>query len=417
MGMAFIDRLLGRKVEQKSVSFDPVWLDWFGSRVSKSGVQVNWERALDVSTVFACIRVIAEGVAQVPLRVMQELPNGKGSVPAIDHPLYKVLNSKPNKWQTSFALRETMIFHLALTGNAFFYKNIVRNQVRELIPIDPGSVTITRNNDYSLTYTVSGIDGRSMDFPQSLIWHIRGPSWDTWRGMDAVRQAREAIGLTIATENTQAEMHANGLQTSGVYSTDAKIDPEKYKQIQAWIAAQVGGQNRHKPFVIDSGFKWTPQSMTGVDAQHLDTRKFQIEEICRSFRVLPPMVGHSGQAMTFASAEQIFLAHVIHTLMPWVVRIEQSIDNDLLDGTEDEAFFAKFNMNSLLRGAAADRATFYSKALGAGGSPAWMTQDEVRAEEDLNAEGGEASKLPKPTNIAGVAPPAKPQSGKQDQNT
>lgn len=410
--MGIIDRLLGRKTEEKAVSFDPVWLDFFGARQSKAGVPVSWERALDVSTVFACIRVIAEGVAQVPLRVMRELPNGKGSEPALDHPLYKVLNSKPNQWQTSFALRETMIFHLALTGNAFFYKNIVRNRVKELIPIDPGCVTITRNNDYSLTYTVTGIDGRSMDFPQSLIWHIRGPSWDTWRGLDAVRQAREAIGLTIATENTQAEMHANGLQTSGTYSTDQKIDPEKYKQIQAWIAAQIGGSNKHKPFVIDSGFKWTQQSMSGVDAQHLETRKFQIEEICRSFRVLPPMVGHSGQAMTFASAEQIFLAHVIHTLMPWVVRIEQSIDNDLLDGDEDEGFFAKFNMNSLMRGASADRATFYSKALGAGNSPAWMTQDEVRAEEDLNAKGGDASNLPKPTSVAGAS--QKPPDDAQD---
>lgn len=414
--MGIIDRLLGRKVEEKGVSFDPVWLDFFGSRVSKAGVPVSWERALDVSTVFACIRVIAEGVAQVPLRVMLELPDGKGSLPATDHPLYKVLNSKPNRWQTSFAMRETMIFHLALTGNAFFYKNIVRNRVKELIPIDPGHVTITRHNDYSLTYRITGLDGSSIELPQELVWHIRGPSWDTWRGLDAVRQAREAIGLTIATENTQAEMHANGLQSSGTYSTDQKIDPEKYKQIQAWIAAQIGGGSKHKPFIIDSGFKWTQQSMTGVDAQHLETRKFQIEEICRSFRVLPPMVGHSGQAMTFASAEQIFLAHVVHTLMPWIVRIEQSIDNDLLDGDEDAAFFAKFNVNSLLRGAHKDRGEYYAKALGSGGAPAWMTQDEVRGEEDLNAKGGEASKLPKPTNVAGAQPPTKPHDGQQDPN-
>jgi HK97 family phage portal protein len=285
-----------------------------------------------------------------------------------------------------------------------------------LIPIDPGCVTITRNNDYSLTYTVTDLAGRSMTLPQSMVWHIRGPSWDTWRGLDAVKQARESIGLTIATENTQAEMHANGLQTSGVYSTDNKIDPEKYKQIQAWIAAQVGGTNRHKPFVIDSGFKRTPQSMTGVDAQHLDTRKFQIEEICRAFRVLPPMVGHSGQAMTFASAEQIFLAHVIHTLMPWIVRIEQSIDNDLLDGDEDAEFFAKFNVNSLLRGAHKDRGEYYAKALGAGGAPAWMTQDEIRYEEDLNAMGGEAAKLPKPTNVGGAGSQQQKPASQGNQN-
>lgn len=411
--MGLIDRLLGRRAEEKAVSFDPVWLDWFGSRQSKAGVPVNWERALDVSTVFACIRVIANGVAQVPLRVMKELPDGKGGTPATEHPLYAVLNRRPNKWMTSFELRETLIFHAALTGNAFFYKNMVRGQVRELIPIDPGCVTITRNNDYSLTYTVSGIDGRSMDFPQSLIWHIRGPSWDTWRGLDAVQQAREAIGLTIATENTQAELHANGAMPSGVYSTDQKIDPEKYKQIQAWIAAQVSGANRHKPFVIDSNFKWTPQSMSGVDAQHLETRKFQTEQLCQSLGVFPQMIGHAGQAMTFASAEQVFLAHVVHTLGPWWERIQQSIDVNLLDGPEDAGYYAKFNANGLLKGAHKDRAEFYSKALGTGGSPAYMTPNEIRALEDLNPiEGGD--ELPKPTNVGGAPAPDKPKDGAQD---
>lgn len=420
--MGILDKLFRRNAEQKAVTFDPVWLDFYGSRVSKAGVSVSWERALDVTTVLACIRVIAEGISQVPLRVMRNIDGGNGSEPAYDHPLYKVLYRKPNPWMTSFALRETMVMHLALTGNAFFYKNMVRGQVKELIPIDPGHITITRNNDYSLTYRVSALDGTTQDFPQALIWHVRGPSWDTWRGLDAVRQARDAIGLTIATETTQAEMHANGLQMAGVLSTDQKIDSEKYKQLQAWVAAQVGGSNKHKPFIIDSGLNWTASSMTGVDAQHLETRKFQIEEICRAMRVLPPMVGHSGQSMTFASAEQIFLAHVVHTLMPWAARLEQSIDNDLLDGREDEGFFAKFNMNSLLRGAHTDRAEYYSKALGTGGAPGYMTQNEVRALEDLNPiDGGD--ELPKPTNVGGAsagndAPSGnKPKDGTQDPKT
>lgn len=410
--MGVWDWLRGRKTESKAVSFDPAWIDYFGARASKSGVPVSWDRALDVTTVLACVRVLAEGIAQPPLRIMQTTPDGRGAVPATEHPLYRVLYRRPNPWMTSFALRETMVMHLALAGNAYFYKNMVRGRVKELIPFDPGCITITRNNDYSLTYRVSALDGTTQDFPQSLIWHVRGPSWDTWRGLDAVRQAREAIGLTIATENTQAEMHANGLQMAGTYSTEQKIDPEQYKKIQAWISAQVGGSNKHKPFVIDSGFKWTPQSMTGVDAEHLETRKFQIEEVCRAFRVLPPMVGHSGQSMTFASAEQIFLAHVIHTLMPWAVRIEQAIDNDLLDGPEDAGYFAKFNMNSLLRGAHKDRGEFYAKALGTGGSPAYMTPNEIRALEDLNpVEGGD--ELPKPTNVGGASPENTPK-GQQD---
>lgn len=397
--MGLFDWLPGRKSEQKGVIFSPAWDSFFGLGKPKSGVDVNWQTAIDVSVVYACIRVIANGVAQVPLRVMKELPDGKGWEPAKEHPLYKVLGAKPNRWQTSFALRETMILHLALTGNAYFYKNIVRNRVVELIPIDPGSVSIERKRDYSLVYTVSGIDGTTMQLPQELVWHVRGPSWDTWRGLDPVRQAREAIGLTIATETTQAELHANGLQMSGTYSTEQKIAPDDYVKIQKWIEAQVGGSNKHKPFVIDSGFTWTPQTMKGVDAQHLETRKFQVEQICHAFGVFPAMIGHPSQSMTFASAEQVFQAHVVHTLTPWITRLEQSIDNDLLDGREDDGFSAHFNMNSLQRGAFKDRYDGYSKALGSGGSPAWMTPNEIRALEDLNpTEGGD--KLPVATSVA-----------------
>jgi HK97 family phage portal protein len=404
--MGIWSRLTGRKAEQKSVGFSQQWNDYFALTAPKSGVAVNWQSALEVSVVYACIRAIANGVAQVPLRVMKELPNGKGWEPAPEHSLYKVLNRKPNRWQTSFAMRETMILHLCLTGDAFFYKNIVRNQVKELIPIEPGCVSYRRNPDYSITYTVSSPDGTTQDFPQELIWHIRGPSFDTWRGLDPVRLARETIGLTIATENTQAELHANGMQMSGTYSTTNKLGPEDYKQIQNWIAAQTGGANRHKPFVIDSGFTWTPQAMSGVDAQHLETRKFQVEQICHAIGVFPPMIGHAGQAMTFASAEQVFQAHVVHTLSPWYERIEQSISNDLLDGPEDEEYFAKFNYNALQKGAFKDRFEGYAKALGSGGSPAWMTQNEIRALEDMNPkEGGD--ELPKPTNAvpsSGAAP-------------
>lgn len=402
--MGIWDWLPGRKVEAKGVVFSREWENYFAMTAPKSGVPVNWQSALDVSVVFACIRAIANGISQVPLRVMRELPNGAGWEPAPEHPLYKVLNRKPNTWQTSFSMRETMILHLCLTGDAFFYKSMVRGRVKELIPLDPGSVSVRRNGDYSLTYQISHPDGTSMTLPQSAIWHVRGPSWDTWRGLDPVRLARETIGLTIATENTQAELHANGLQMSGTYATDQKLDPEKYKQIQAWIAAQVGGANKHKPFVIDSGFTWTPQSMKGVDAQHLETRKFQVEQICHAFGVFPPMIGHAGQSMTFASAEQVFQAHVQHTLNPWVERIEQAIDNDLLDGPEDEGYGARFNMNSLLRGAFKDRSEGYAKALGSGGSPAWMTPNEIRALEDMNSiEGGD--ELPKPANITLAAAP------------
>lgn len=394
--MGFWARMLGR--ETKAVSFSEDFADWFGLLPSKSGVTVDWQRALEVSTVLAVCRVVGEGVAQVPLRVMRPTPDGKGAEPDTENDLYPLLYRSPNAWQTSFAMRETMVMHLMLTGDAFFFKNRVRGRIRELIPLVPTNVTVVRNNDLSLTYRVSGEDGSYRELPADMIWHIRGPSWNTWLGLDATKHAREAIGLAIAAEATQGEMHANGLQISGVLTTDKVITGDKYVELQKWIAAQVGGANKHKPMILDSGLKWAARSMTGVDAQHLETRKFQIEEICRAFKVFPQMVGHSDKTATFASAEAFFDAHIKHTLLPWCERIEQSIDKDLL-GLDGKSF-AKFNLNALQRGAFKDRFEGYAKALGSGGSPAWMTQDEVRALEDLNPMGGAASELPKPTNVA-----------------
>ncbi|RUW55061.1 phage portal protein [Mesorhizobium sp. M1A.F.Ca.ET.072.01.1.1] len=393
-------RLFGR--EAKKVSYSSEFDTWFASRVSKAGTTVNWDTALDVTTVLACVRAVADGIAQVPLHVMRHTAEGNGSVVAPEHPLYQVLFRKPNDWQTSFGMRETMIFHLMLTGDAFFFKILVRGKVKGLIPLEPGNVSVVRNDDYSLTYTITGANGQTMVVPQQLVWHVRGPSWNTWLGMDATKRAREAIGLAMATETTQGELHANGMQMSGVLSTDQKIDPQKYIELQKWIAAQVGGANKHKPLVIDSGLNWMQRSMTGVDAQHLETRKFQIEEICRAFKVFPQMVGHSDKTATFASAEAFFDAHIKHTLLPWCERIEASIDCDLLGDDTQEGYCAKFDLWALERGATKDRSEYFTKALGAGGTPAWMTQDEVRAKEGLNPKGGDAANLPKPTNVAPV---------------
>ena len=398
--MGWFSRLLGR--EAKSVGYSAEFERYYGSIQSKAGVSVDWHRALEVSTVLAVCRVVGEGVAQVPLQIMKPTAGGKGAEPDTEHDLYRLLYRAPNAWQTSFAMRETMIMHLMLAGDAFFFKNIVRGKIRSLIPIEPGMMSLTRNPDMSITYGMTAVDGTYRALPADMIWHIRGPSWDTWRGLDATKNAREAIGLAIATENTQGELHSNGLQMAGVLSTDKVITGEKYIELQKWIAAQVGGANKHKPLILDSALKWAPRSMTGVDAQHLETRKFQIEEICRAFKVFPQMVGHSDKTATFASAEAFFDAHIKHTLLPWCERIEQSIDNDLIGKDSDS--FAKFNLNALQRGAFKDRFEGYAKALGSGGSPAWMTQDEVRALEDLNPMGGDAAVLPKPAAVPQPAP-------------
>lgn len=356
--MSIISRIA--KPVQAAVSSESILRELRSGMNAKSGKAVNVETSLEVVCVFACLRVLAEGVAQIPLKVFREREGG-GKDAARDHALYDVLHRRPNPWQTSFEFRESLVFHAALAGDFFAFKNVVGGQVRELIPLENNTVTVKRKSDLSLEYVVSA-NGDQRTFPQEAIWHVRGPSWDTWRGMPAVKYAREAIGLSIATEEAHAKLHANGAQASGVYSVEGKLSPEQYRDLRDWIEASICGENRSRPFVLDHAAKWTQISMSGVDAQHLETRKHQVEEICRAFRVMPIMIGQADKAATYASAEQMFLAHVIHTLCPWYERIEQSIDVNLLtEADRKQGVYAKFLPNGLMRGASKDRSDFYYK--------------------------------------------------------
>jgi phage portal protein BeeE len=157
----------------------------------------------------------------------------------------------------------------------------VRGKIDELIPIEPGRVTPRQNADLSITYSVRGLDGKSQDFPQEAIWHVRGPSWNTWVGMDFLRIAREALGLTMAIEADQAQLYKNGLRTSGTYSVEGELTEPQYDQLRKFIkdfqASDEGG-----PLILDRAAKFVNQTMTGVDAQTIESRKLQIEEICRA---------------------------------------------------------------------------------------------------------------------------------------
>jgi HK97 family phage portal protein len=371
-------------------------------RPSKSGENVTEHTALEVSAVLCCARVLMEGVAQVSLEVKKLRKDG-GADPAKDHPLYWLLYQQPNKWQTSFRFRETLMAHTALSGNFFAYKNVVRGEIRELIPFLPEWVTVKQNPDWSLTYTVRAHNGQAQEFPQEAIWHVRGPSWNSWMGLRAVHLARESIGLAMASESTQARLHKNSLRSSGVYSVERTLTDDQHKRLTAWIENHLRLEDAFKPLILDSSAKFTPITMNGVDSQHIETRKLQIEEICRHFRVMPIMVGLSDKTATYASAEQMFIAHVVHTLMPWYQRIEQDIEVGLMSQTDRRLYCADFDERELMRGAMKDQAEYYSKALGAGGSPAWLTPNEIRRDVGENPiPGGED--LPKPTNVPAQQP-------------
>lgn len=401
--------LLSRAIERKA---DPlsVWAEMLRAGTSsKAGQTINLDTAFKVSVLFACLRVISQGIAQVPFKLFREVDSDGLTkiVPAKDHPLYDLMTVAPNDWTTSYEFRETQAIHAALGNSYAFLNRGVGGKVLESILLDPTKVEKEQLDDFSIVFKVTGKSGAVQKFPAEAIWHVKGPSWNGLLGMETLQVAREALGLAIATEETHASLHAKGVRTSGAYSVDGTLNADQYKGLKAWIEKEhAGAENQGAPMILDRGAKWVSTVMSGLDAQHLETRKFQIEEVCRFFGVMPIMVGYSDKAATYASAEQMFLAHVVHTLSPWYTRIENSADLNLLTKRERKSgLYFKHMASGLLRGASKDRAEYYAKALGSGGGKPWMSQDEVRGLEEMNPFGGEASQLPKPPAAPTAQPP------------
>lgn len=387
-------------------SFDTLSLfqEIYGSIKSSSGKTVNVTTAIKVSTVFACARVLGEGVAQVPLKLMRESPDSKTREPAKDHRLYNIMAFKPNRWQTSFEYREMLVWHVFLTGNAYSFVNRVAGRIVELYPFAPGSVKVIRETDGTLKYEVTSEDGGSKrTFAAESIWHVRGPSLNSWTGLECVKIAREAIGLAISAEESASALHKNNVRPSGVYSVEGTLNDTQYAALSKWVNEQHAGvANEGKAMILDRAAKWTNTQMTGIDAQALETRRFQIEEICRFARVMPIMVGYSDKAATYASAEQMFLAHVVHTLAPWYQRLEQSMDANLLtDRDRADGLYFNFVEEGLLRGSTLDTQTALLGYVNGG----LMTPNEGRAKLDMNPDSDpDSDKLRIPANIVGDVP-------------
>nr|BDD44152.1 histone H1 [bacterium] len=386
------------KLSQKGAEpLDLAKLDALLSAQSNSGAAVTRQSALGVTAVLACCRVIAEGIAQTPLHLMRASADGRVKKKALDKNLYRVLHRRPNSWMTSFEFREALTLHAALTGDGLAYKNRVRGEIRELIPLVPGSTTWEQQPDGSFIYEVS--DGKQVlgTFTGKDILHLRGPSWDTVGGLEVVKTAREAIGLAISTEEYQARLHANGGRPSGVLSTSAKLSEDRIDKLRKhWQQTYGGTQNAFRTAVLDGAWEFKQMALSSVDAETMAARRFQIEEICRAFRVFPQMIMQSDKTSTYASAEQFFIAHVIHSLGPWFERWEQVLDRDLLPRYTD--LFSHFDLKGLTRGSLKDRGDYFVKMAGIG----VYSPNEIREAEGLNPyEGGDEYRVPMNTETPG----------------
>jgi HK97 family phage portal protein len=393
--MGLIDKLLSRfGYEAKSLDISPeLWSAINGGwgLPTKSGEKVSTTTALQQTAYYRGVVAIAEGIAQLPVEMRKELPGGRGSEPAKDHPLYDLLMHQSNNVQDAFQFFRTTLMHAVGAGNGVSYKNILNGQVRELIPVRPECVSIDidpvlYNRFYDLTFE----KGPYVRVGQDQVFHIAGPSWSHYKALDPAVVGREALGLSQVIEASHARLHANSARPSGVLQSDAsKLDPDLITRLrEQWRQIYQGADKTGEVAILAGGLKWQQLSMTGVDAEHLDTRKHQIEEIARLLGIFPIMLGHAGdQSPTFASASAFLEAHVRYTLQPWIKAIRMAIQTQLLTADErKEGYFVFIDTAELLRGSLKERAEYYKAALGTSSSPGWLNPNEVREDDGWNPD-------------------------------
>ena len=362
---------------------------------TSSGKYVTERSAMQMTAVYCCVRILSEAVASLPLQFYRYTDDG-GKEKAVDHPLYFLLHDEPNPEMTSFIFRETLMTHLLLWGNG--YAQIIRNGKGEIValyPLMPDRMTVDRDEHGKLYYEYR-LNGDDSDLikgkqttvrlhPQDVL-HIPGLGFDGLVGYSPIAMAKNAIGLAIATEEYGSKFFANGAAPSGVLEHPGTIkDPARIRE--SWQATFGSSQNSNKIAVLEEGMKYTPISISPEQAQFLETRKFQIDEIARIFRVPPHMIGDLEKS-SFNNIEQQSLEFVKYTLDPWVSRWEQAMVRALLT-PEEKKYFFKFNVDGLLRGDYQSRMNGYAAARQNG----WMSANDIRELEQMDRipaeEGGD----------------------------
>ncbi len=345
---------------------------------SSAGKSVTPRNAIQVSVVYACVRVIAETIASLPFAVFQETK--EGSVKALDHPLYHIIHDEPNSEMTSFVWRETMLTHLLLWGNS--YSQIIRSgrgKIIGLYPLLPDHMEVDRDDRTgNLIYTYSTTRGDTVRLRPEDVLHIPGLGFDGIMGYSPIAIEKNAIGLGIAAEEYGSKFFSNGATPSGILSHPNTVKNPKALR-EAWMEAYGGSSNSNRVAILEEGMTFTRISMPNNEAQFLETRKFQVSEICRIYRVPPHMIGDLDRA-TFSNIENQSISFAVHTIRPWLVRIEQAMNRALFSEKEKGVFYVQFNLDGLMRGDYKSRMEGYA----IGRQNGWLNANDIRALENMN---------------------------------
>lgn len=379
-------------------------MELLGTAPTAAGISVTPHTALHLSTVWACVRLISESIASLPLHVYRRVDD-KRRERVVGSPQHRLLHDEPNELMTSFVFREVLSSQLLLWGNA--YAAILRNGAAaptDLLPVPSSNVAVRRSERIGLVYDFRMPDGKVYSLGQADVLHIPGLSPDGICGISPVQYAAQSIGLGLAAEQFGASFFGSGSMPSGVITLQGKLNKEQAQAFRdAWQSTYGGLSNAQRTAVLFEGAKWERITIPPNDAQFLETRKFQVSEIARWYRIPPHMVGDLDRA-TFANIEHQQLEFVIHTLRPWLVRFEQEFNRKLFPSSTEgrpSDLYAEFSVEGLLRGDIKSRSDYYVK----GRQWGWLSANDIREKENMEPiDDGDVYLTPLNMVPAGSAP-------------
>lgn len=405
--MGFLNRLFSRSVPDAvsspraeygdSAGFyslnDPQVLEFFRSGMeSITGATVTVETAMRNTALFRAVSLISSSIGMLPLQLINDDTKEKAS----EHPLYRLLHREPNSWQTAYDFRSLMQLRALVKGNAFaliirsYDVRTAKQVIKNLVPLDPDRMSVRQNADWSVTYLYQSGQGERRQFKPQDIFHLRGVSIDGINGLSLVKQARDALGLAISAELAAGRLFKNGSFVGGTLKHPGKLSNEAFDRLKASLAEKEGAENAGKNLILEEGMDYASVAATARDAQMIELRKMQVEEIARVTGVPRPllMVDDTSWGSGIEALGRFF---VQYALGPWFEAWQQAAERSLLSDDEKDNLSIKFNAGALLRGSTKDQADFFAKALGAGGAPGWMSTNDVRDLQDMpRVEGGDA---------------------------
>lgn len=371
---------------------DPVVAEWFGGgNVSMTGASVTAASAMQAGAVFACVRVLAETVAQLPLNVYARDANG-GRSRAHAHPLFPILHLQPNNGQTSFEWREMIVGHMALRGVSYsqiFFDNSGR--VVSLVPLHPDRTRPFKAPDGGVAFDTVAAGGQRRTLLPAEVLYLPGMCDDLYRPLSPIGLHRETIGFALGAREYQSRFYSGSAQPKGAIKMPGVLGEEATKMLRdSWERRHQGLENSNKVAILDGGMDWVNVGMTNEDAQFLQSLGANNEDVARIFRVPPHKIGILDKA-TFSNIEQQSLEFLTDTLLPWLVRCEQRMNLALLTPSERKQYYVAFDVKGMLRGDFKARTDGYKAMFGMGS----MSPNDIRELEDMNPiDGGEKYYIP-----------------------